>query len=769
MTTAVARQTTPHHPSSGGRLVAVDGRVLPLLSTRLEAEAQGGLARVRLAQRFANLHAEPLEVTYLFPLPHDAAVSGFAIQVGGRRIAGVVEPVKAARERYEEALLEGRTAALLEQERGSLFTQSVGNVPPGEEVQVEIALDQRLAWGDGSWEWRFPTAVAPRYLGDEGRVADAGRVTVEVADGAIAPRLQLALAVRDPLAPGRNPECPSHPVVFSAGDGALRCTLPEAGAPLDRDLVVRWSVARAEPGLALATCRPGGRAGAKQAYGLLTLVPPERGAGRPLPRDLAVLIDASGSMGGRPLDQAKAVVRALVETLGDADTLELISFAERPARWKAKPVAATAAERRGALAWLDRLEAGGSTEMKEGILEALRGVRQESQRQVLLVTDGQIGFEQEIVATVLRTLPAGTRLHALGVGEAVNRSLTGPVARAGRGTEQVVGLDEDPAAAARALLARTDRPLVTGLTVEGSALAGGEPLRLPDLLAGGPALLPVALRPEGGTLAVRGATLDGPFERSLEVAAASEAGNPAFAALYARERVEEAELRIAAGEGARRLEKEIEELGVTFQIATRLTSWVAVAEEPGVDGRAPLRRERMPQMLPHGMSVAGLGLRRAGALFSRAAAEYSSGQTTRYDLLPSASPAPSAGEVPAFLRRKRELPPPEGAPDAGRPALRATVRWVRGSLLVQILVEEEPLDWELPAEVVVFEGEKRRRCAVVAERSTASGQVAVGLAIRLLIQWPLEADAKMPADGPSVQAVELNLSGRKVVVPLAAP
>ena len=74
--------------SAGGRLVALDGRPLPLLGTRLTATASGGLCRVLLEQRFKNSHAEPLHVSYLFPLPHDGAVSGFAFRLGERRIVG---------------------------------------------------------------------------------------------------------------------------------------------------------------------------------------------------------------------------------------------------------------------------------------------------------------------------------------------------------------------------------------------------------------------------------------------------------------------------------------------------------------------------------------------------------------------------------------------------------------------------------------------------------------------------------------------------------
>jgi Ca-activated chloride channel family protein len=154
--------------SAGGRLVSVDGRVLPLEGITLRGDASGGLARIVLEQRFRNPYPDPLRVTYQLPLPPEAAVSGYGFQIGPRRIVGEVDRVAAARERFEQALIQGQTAGLLEQARSSLFTQEIGNIPSGVEVVAELVIDQRLRWlEEGAWEWRFPTVVAPRYLAEE--------------------------------------------------------------------------------------------------------------------------------------------------------------------------------------------------------------------------------------------------------------------------------------------------------------------------------------------------------------------------------------------------------------------------------------------------------------------------------------------------------------------------------------------------------------------------------------------------------------------------
>jgi Ca-activated chloride channel family protein len=600
-------------PSTGGRLVTADGRTLPLKSATITASARGGIARVVLEQRFANPFDEPLMITYLMPLPADGAVSGYAFTLGDRRIVGEVDRKQRARERFEDAILEGRTAALVEQERSSLFRQELGNVPPRAEIVAELTIDQRLIWmNEGAWEWRFPTVVSPRYQGAPGRVPDAAQNVIEVADAPLPIRVSMALSIGDTIVSGRRAESPSHALRVSEGQVTFA---EDQGARLDRDVVVRWPVAALEVGATISIARPAaGKPASDGAYGLITIVPPspDAPAARPVPRDLIVLLDTSGSMGGEPLDQARRVVGALVQTLTDEDRLEMIEFSNAPRRWKGKAVAATENARRDALQWLARLQASGGTEMKTGVLEALAPLRKDGQRQIVLVTDGQIGFEAEVVGTVLDDLPPQSRLHTVGVGSAVNRSLTGPAARAGRGVEIVIGLGEDPERAVKRLLARTTAPILTEVELSGSALVACAPAKLPDLFAGAPALVGVKLRPEGGELIVRGKTaFPGGWERRLSIPPSTNGdGDAAITALFARELVEDLETkRAAAGASHRELDRAIETIGVDFQISTRLTSWIAVSTEITVDGTSPTRKVNVPHELPHGVSAEGLGLR----------------------------------------------------------------------------------------------------------------------------------------------------------------
>jgi Ca-activated chloride channel family protein len=430
-------------------------------------------------------------------------------------------------------------------------------------------------------------------------------------------------------------------------------------------------------------------------------------------------------------------VTALVESLTDHDHLELIEFSNKPHRWRAQPVLATAIVRKDALLWLAAIQASGGTEMLEGIKEALRPLRAGAQRQVVLVTDGLVGFETEIVSTVARDLPATCRLHAVAIGSAPNQALTGPAARAGRGTEVAIDLTEEPEAAIARLLAHMQAPVLIEVMVDGRALLGHAPARLPDVYAGAPLRLAVKLRAEGGELVVRGTTPSGPWEERVVVPAVAHGeGSSSVVALYAREAVEDLEMQEVAGLVSG-VDAEIERIGLAFQIATRRSAWVAVSEEPTVDPAAPTRRERIPHALPHGMSAEGLGLRPP---------RFSANLIARCSLMES-HPAPSLHAIPAHKSSASERLLRRILAHSPR-ALSARLILRQDRELILEIEVAEPLDW-YARDVRVFWEDGREVAAAIIEGTTRPGTVVAGQVIRLVL--------RLDADGPSEAPIRIEM------------
>jgi Ca-activated chloride channel family protein len=168
------------------RIVGEDATVVecPLKHTDVQADISGFIARVKVTQTFVNPTKEKIEAVYVFPLPNEAAVDDMTMVIGQRRIVGVIERRDTARQIYEHALSRGQTAALLEQERPNIFTQSVGNIAPGQEINIEISYIDVLKYDQGSYEFHFPMVVGSRYNPQKSpgqpEVADAAKINPPV-------------------------------------------------------------------------------------------------------------------------------------------------------------------------------------------------------------------------------------------------------------------------------------------------------------------------------------------------------------------------------------------------------------------------------------------------------------------------------------------------------------------------------------------------------------------------------------------------------------
>lgn len=153
----------------GGRLEARDSRGLTLgpcvlKHTDVHAVVQGHFTRVTVKQKYHNPHREKIEAIYTFPLSHRGAVDRMNMSIGDRVIIGQVRERDAAKQIYQSAKDAGRVASLLEQERPNIFTQSIANIDPGVDIDIEISYVETLESKDGVYSFSFPTVVSPRYI-----------------------------------------------------------------------------------------------------------------------------------------------------------------------------------------------------------------------------------------------------------------------------------------------------------------------------------------------------------------------------------------------------------------------------------------------------------------------------------------------------------------------------------------------------------------------------------------------------------------------------
>jgi Ca-activated chloride channel family protein len=645
------------------RVLDKKGRVVecPLRHTAVEATISGFVARVEVRQRFVNPWPEPIEAVYVFPLPHGAAVDDMVMVVGGRRIVGVVKRREEARAVYERALAEGRTASLLEQERPNVFTQSVGNIPPGEEVRIEISYVDVLAYDRGAYEFHFPMVVGPRYVPgapldrpptgtgwapDTTRVKDASRITPPVLRPGERTGHDVELVVRlDAGVKVRDVRVLSHQASLTRpGPSRATAALSRADAIPNKDFVLRYAVAGPRPELALLAHAPRGEDG----YFLLMAQPreAEEELQEAPPREICFLVDVSGSMSGAPTAKVVEAMRLLLARLRPRDRLQVVTFASATQSLFPGYVPADPGNVERALRFTGSLAGGGGTEMLRGIRAVLaEPVEGDRLRIVVMLTDGFIGNEAEIIREVARRSGDQVRFWAIGVGQSVNRYLIDGVGRQG-GMSAVLGLREDPAPLVATIADRLRRAQLGRIDIDwgGHAVYETYPTRIPDLWAGSPVVVFGRYRSSGpGTIRVSGRAEGRPLSFPLAVDLPRSAGEHAvLARIWARRKIED--LSEQAIVGGSDLSEEITDLALRYRLVSAYTSFVAVDEAEQARLLAaphPPRRVAVPVPLPEGVEYEGI-FGEADALQPAAA-----GAASSYSRVASAAGAMSATEVQA--------------------------------------------------------------------------------------------------------------------------
>ncbi|MEB3827916.1 VIT domain-containing protein [Phormidium sp. CCY1219] len=613
---------TAETPNSAGGLYVLspDGekQVFPLQHTKVNARIAGNLSRVEVTQTFENPFNDPLEAVYVFPLPDEAAVDDMEIVIGDRIIKGDIKQREEAQRIYEEARQQGRTAGLLEQERANIFTQSLANIKPGEEIKVTIRYTDSLNFEGGNYEFVFPMVVGPRYIPgsprdnngmvNTDRVPDASRITPPVLPPGTRSGHDIDVTVEiNAGMPIFDLRSPSHTIRQSQTGETVRISLaPEDTIP-NKDLILRYRVSDDRTQATVLT--QGDDRGGHFAVYLIPAL--EYETNEIVPKDVVFLMDTSGSQSGDPLLKSKELMRRFINGLNPDDTFTIIDFSNRATALSPQPLSNTVQNRRRAMNYIDDLDANGGTELLNGIQTVLNFPPTEGGRlrSIVLLTDGYIGNENEVIAEVQRQLKPGNRLYSFGVGSSVNRFLLDRLAEVGRGTSQVIRQDEPTAEVAERFFRQINNPVLTNIEVEwegSGAPAEVYPSVAPDLFAQQPLVVFGRKADRArGQLRVTGMTANGDRYEQLFRMAFDEGGNPAIAQLWARQRIKDLMGQMYGGETKSGVDA-VTDTALAYRLLSPYTAFVAVSEEVRVDPDGTTRRVQVPVELPEGVSYEGV-------------------------------------------------------------------------------------------------------------------------------------------------------------------
>lgn len=585
----------PVNSRSGGLYGYSNGEqveTFPLENTSVNAKISGNLSRVEVKQTFSNPSNQPLEATYQFPLPDDAAVDEMEIRIGDRIIRGDIKRKAEAQQIYQQAKEEGKTAGLLEQQRDNIFTQSLANIQPGETVEVVIRYTNTLQFIGSDYEFHFPLVVAPRYEG--GNVSNNFNLlgspawAEDVAPTRSGEDIEINVEIDAGVAIS-GVQSPSHDILLQNTNSTTKVALKKQDIIPNQDLILRYQIAGADTQATVLS--QSNQQGGHFATYLIPAV--DYQADRIVPKDVIFLMDTSGSQRGEAIAQSKELMRQFISGLNENDTFNIVDFSNTTQSLSNEPLANTRENRAKALAYVSKIDADGGTEFMNGINTVINfpATEEGRLRSIVLLSDGLIGADEEVIGRIRDNLKPGNRLYSFGVGHSTNRFLLNRLAELGRGTATILPIDEDAVTVAEKFYREINKPVVTNIEVEW--IGEGEapaiyPQKAPDLFASQPLVLYGRKEDSAnGKLKITGTVAGGqPYERVLDVNFQQVGGNNAIAQLWGRSRIKDLMNQMYGIEEEKGI-KAVTQTALDYNLLSKYTAFVAVDEGNNYATNAP--------------------------------------------------------------------------------------------------------------------------------------------------------------------------------------
>jgi len=572
------------------------------IQTDVNYEITGAIARARVKQKFKNISSLWAEGIYVFPLPEKAAVDHFRMIIGERIIEGQVKKRVLAKKTYEKARSEGKKTSLIEQQRPNVFTTSLANIAPGEEITVEFEYQQILDYKDKRYQLRFPMVVGPRYHPPH-QSADNTSVHTETDSQHKThnpTRIHILLDAGVNLTELNS----SYHKIHINQTSETRYSISTIGENIvaDRDFELVWMPALSHyPQLSVFNEKVN-----NDNYSMITLLSPdpEYMEQKVQARDVVFVLDVSGSMAGTSIEQAKAALITALDGLSSIDRFNIIWFNDETDSLFAKTIIASSQYKNIAKQFIDSLQAGGGTEMLPAMKLALSKQEEFSRfKQVVFLTDGNISNESELFIVINKQL-GNSRLFTIGIGSAPNSYFMRKAAQHGRGTFTYIGDINEVHKKTTALFKKLESPALINIQLELNSHTNHDeyeifPKVIPDLYAGETATILIKSKEHPQSISIKGDYGNSEWKNSSQVKATTTSG---IRVAWAREKVASLMSQrheSTDNENRELIQQKITDTALQHHLVSRYTSLVAVDVTP-VNANGMLYRERMKNNLPHG-------------------------------------------------------------------------------------------------------------------------------------------------------------------------
>lgn len=437
----------------------------------IDARVRDQVAEVQVSQVFHNPGSIQIDAEYLFPLPEDGAVQNFVLLVDGQELPGRLMAKDEARKIYEEIVRTKRDPALLEYMGRGLYKTSVFPIPPGADRKVTMRFTQLCKRDREVVEFAYPLSTQ--------------RFTAKPID-----RLNVTLRIesKDPI---KSLYSPSHDVrIERHGDHEARIQFEQRNVVPETDFRLLATLADGALGTTVVSYRP---TESEDGYFLLLASPEvKRPDQKPQPKTVVFVLDKSGSMAGKKIEQARNALRFVLDNLREDDTFNIVAYDDRVESFKPELARYSSTSRDEATRYVDNIREGGSTNIDAALRSALEMIPDQNRPSyVIFLTDGlpTAGVTQEplIASNAKSANKRRARLFIFGVGHDVNARLLDRLSGGNSGTSEYVKPDEDIERSVARFYGKMTSPALAELRVEfdRSDVNRTYPRDLPDLFEGG--------------------------------------------------------------------------------------------------------------------------------------------------------------------------------------------------------------------------------------------------------------------------------------------
>lgn len=537
------------------------------------------VAQTSIDQVFTNRNARDLEATYIFPIPEQAAISRFAMWIDSQPQEATLRTAEEARRIYEDIVRRMQDPALLEYAGRNLFKARVYPVPAHGEKRIALNYSEVLARRGDAYEYVYPLNTEKFSSTNIASV----RVTVVI----------------ESQRPLRTIYSPSHDIeVVRQGDNRATVSFEASDVRPNTDFRLYYTVGGEAIGATILSYRPDNHAG----YFLMFIDPTRAEAEDVLPRDVVFVLDISGSMQGKKIEQARGALKAALQQLRDVDRFAIVTFASGVNVWRDE-LQEVGRARREALRYIDEITPRGGTNIAGAMARAAEFYpRAANGRAPLLVfiTDGlpTVGETdaKKLLAGISRDLAERVRVFGFGVGFDVNTELLDGMADEHQGRTGYVKPEENLEERVSSFIAGLADPLLLDLKVRipNAELFDVEPATMPDLYGGVPIVLAGRYRVPGSHSAqLTGTGTDGVTELTRELTLTAMDTTADFVArIWAQRRVGTLLAQVRRNGETAELKEEITGLAKEYGLVTPYTSYLVL--EPQMERDLARQREERP-------------------------------------------------------------------------------------------------------------------------------------------------------------------------------